>query len=175
VYGFAESVYGDSQCRGYFTYAPALLSREQKSKSDEDVKVAESDLHRTMKSIVREDLEVDDYTVVEEPLFPPADWLHWESYRPDLLGLKSDGRSEQLVIAECETHPNMKRFLAKNYGSLWFQPSVYCDGSIRRILAIPRGRLAALDMQLRQNWEIWIIDVAAHVLKIASIGREEDH
>ena len=132
--------------------------------------MTESDLHRSMKSIVRGHLEMDNYSVVEEPLFPPAEWIHWEAYRPDLLGLRSDDRSEQIVIAECETHPNMKRFTAKNYGSLWFEPSILCDGSIRRILAIPRGRLSALDLELRRRWEIWVLGPTGPILKIPSIG-----
>jgi len=131
--------------------------------------VTESDLHRSMKRIVRSDLELDNYRVVEEPLFPPADWIHWEAYRPDLLGLKSVDRSEQLVIAECETHPSMKRFTAKNYGSLWFEPSVMYEGSIRRILAVPRGRLAALDLELRHRWEIWVLGQSGPLLKIPRI------
>jgi hypothetical protein len=131
--------------------------------------VAESDLHRSMKSMVRRDLEVQDYRVVEEPLHPPVDWIHWEAYRPDLLGHRSDDRSEQVVIAECETHPNMLRFAAKNYSSLWFEPSVTCEGSIRRILAVPRGRLSGVDLGLRRGWEIWILGSTGPMLKIPSI------
>ena len=56
----------------------------------------ESELHRTMKRMIREDLEVEDYRVVEEPLFPPASWIHWEAYRPDLLGFRTDGLTEQV-------------------------------------------------------------------------------
>jgi hypothetical protein len=123
-----------------------------------------------MKKIVRGALEFDNYSVVEEPLHPPAEWIHWEAYRPDLLGMRSDDRSEQIVIAECETRPSMRRFIAKNYASLWFEPSILCDGSIRRILAIPRGRLAALDMELRHRWEIWVLGPTGPILKILSIG-----
>jgi hypothetical protein len=119
--------------------------------------LTESNLHRSMKQLVKEELESDRYRVLEEPLFPPANWIHWEAYRPDLLGLRCDDRSEQLVIAECETHPQMKRFSAKNFGSLWFEPSVIRNGSIRRILAIPRGRLSSVDLRIRSHWEIWVI------------------
>jgi len=132
--------------------------------------VTESDLHRAMKRMVRGDLEVENYRVVEEPLFPPAGRIHWEAYRPDLLGFRSGDRSEQIVIAECETRPIMKRFLAKNYESLWFEPSILCDGSIRRILAIPRGRLSALDLELRHRWEIWVLGSTGPISKISTIG-----
>jgi hypothetical protein len=129
----------------------------------------ESDLHRSMKGMIRQALEVERYRVMEEPLYPPARWIHWESYRPDLLGLRSDNTSEQLVIVECETHPNMKRLLAKNFASLWFEPSVLRDGSIRRILAIPRGNLSKLDLRLRNRWEVWILGATGPLVKIPTI------
>jgi hypothetical protein len=129
----------------------------------------ESDLHRSMKGMVKQVLEVERYRVMEEPLYPPARWIHWESYRPDLLGLRSDNTSEQLVIVECETHPNMKRLLAKNFASLWFEPSVLRDGSIRRILAIPRGNLSKLDLRLRNRWEVWILGATGPLVKIPMI------
>lgn len=123
-----------------------------------------------MKQVVRRDLEVEHYRVLEEPLFPPARWIHWDGYRPDLLGLRSDDREEELVIAECETHPNMKRFTSKNFHTLWFEPSVLREGSIRRILAIPHGRLSSLDMKLRHQWEIWVVGPGGPALKIPSVG-----
>lgn len=131
--------------------------------------MAESGLHRSMKRIVRSELESDSYRVVEEPLYPPADWIHWESYRPDLLGLRSDDTSECLVIAECETHPSMRRFSAKNYRSLCFEPSVLRNGSIRRVLAVPHGKLSALDMSLRHGWEVWVIGQSRPTLKIPAL------
>lgn len=132
--------------------------------------MAESELHRSMKRIVRDSLEKENYRVVEEPLFPPASWIHWDHYRPDLLGLRSDDSLEELVIVECETRPSMKRFVSKNYGSLWFEPSVTRDGSVRRILAVPRGKLSVLDLRLRHGWEIWVMGTTAPVTKIASIA-----
>ena len=133
--------------------------------------MTESDLHRFMKQMVREDLESDHYRVVEEPLVPPAQWVHWEAYRPDLLGLRSDERTEQLVIAECETHPSTQRLIAKNYNTLWFEPSVLREGSVRRILAIPRGSLSALDLRIRRQWEIWVLGPTGIKMKIPSLGR----
>lgn len=132
--------------------------------------MTESGLHRSMKAIMKAELESEDYQVMTEPAFPPANWVHWESYRPDLLGLRSDETSESLVIAECETHPSMRRFSAKHYGSLWFEPSVLREGSIRRILAVPRGKLSALDLTLRRGWEIWVIGKTGPMLKIPTAG-----
>ena len=131
--------------------------------------MTESELHLSMKQMVREQLEVDDYRVIEEPLYPPTRWLHWEGYRPDLLGYKYDIQKEQIAIVECETHPSTKKFVSKNYGSLWFEPSVLRQGSIRRILAIPRGKLSAIDLRLRRQWEIWVLGKSGPLVKISSI------
>ncbi len=54
-------------------------------------RVGESALHRSMKAIVRSELERGRYAVVEEPLYPPGDKASWRSYRPDLLGYRSEG------------------------------------------------------------------------------------
>jgi len=119
-----------------------------------------------MKGVVRLELESEDYRVVEEPLLPPFDWVSWSTYRPDLLGFKGEG----LVVVECETQPNMRRFRSKNYSSLWFQPSLDREGSLRRILAVPRGKLGAVDLRLRRGWEIWVIGERGSTLKIPSLG-----
>jgi hypothetical protein len=110
-----------------------------------------------MKSVARQELETEDYSVVEEPLYPLADWMSWSAYRPDLLGYRESVSGEELAIVECETRPSMNRFRSKNYSSLWFQPRLLREGSIRRILAVPKGRLGAVDMRLREDWEIWVL------------------
>jgi len=110
-----------------------------------------------MKAVVRHELEREEYAVVEEPLFPPVDWVSWSTYRPDLLAYRESGTGEELAIVECETRPSMKRFRSKNYASLWFQPRLLRQGSIRRILAVPRGKLGAVDLRLRREWEIWVL------------------
>ncbi len=110
-----------------------------------------------MKAIVRNELEDERYAVVEEPLFPPREKVFWSSYRPDLMGYRSEGGIEELVLVECETHPNMRRLGAKNFTSVWFQPYIFRSGAVRRILAVPQGKLGAVDMRIRDKWEVWVI------------------
>ena len=119
--------------------------------------MAESALHRSMKSAVRTELENDHYVVVEEPVFPPTLRISWHAYRPDLLAYRRSGASEEIAIVECETNPSMRRFASKNFASLTFQPLVLTVASIRRVLAIPRGKLRTVDLRLRERWEIWIL------------------
>jgi len=132
--------------------------------------VAESTRHRTMKAIVRSELEGDRYSVVEEPLFPPRGKAHWESYRPDLLGYRSEGGSEEMVLVECETRPSMRRFRSKNYSSVWFQPYLFRKGAIRRILAVPQGKLGAVDMSIRRGWEVWVVGPHTALEKLDSLA-----
>lgn len=128
--------------------------------------MAESSIHRSMKEAARTELERECYQVVEEPLFPPTRWISWSGYRPDLLGYRSDGHTQELVVVECETHPCMHRFLAKNFSTLSFQPSITRVGSIRRILAVPQGRLHDVDLSLRRRWDIWLIGCTGSVQKL---------
>lgn len=123
-----------------------------------------------MKEVVRTELEHERYQVVEEPLFPPARWITWSGYRPDLLGYRSDNQTQELVVVECETHPSMHRFLAKNFSSLSFQPSITRAGSIRRILAVPQGKLHTVDLSLRRHWDIWLVGHAGSVQKLLKLG-----
>jgi hypothetical protein len=126
-----------------------------------------------MKLIVRRELEEESYSVQEEPLFPPTRRVSWTSYRPDLLGHRNEGGEEEFVIAECETHPNMRRFRAKNFSSVWFQPYLFQTGSIRRVLAVPQGSLPAVDLGLRDQWEIWVLGRELPMCKIGLLGRTE--
>ena len=126
----------------------------------------ESLVHKTMKEVVRAELEREHYSVVEEPLFIPGEKLAWSSYRPDLLGYKRDNGSEEVVLVECETHPSMRRFGLKNHSSVWLQPSLPMNGSVRRILAVRRGWLRAVDMELRSQWEIWVLGEAGPLVRI---------
>jgi hypothetical protein len=119
--------------------------------------LAESRVHLSMKTVARQELEKEGYAVVEEPGIPPGKKVTWSSYRPDLMGYRSEGGVEELVLVECETRPNMRRLLAKNHSSVWFQPYLYRRGSVRRILAIPQGKLGSVDMGIRKAWEVWVL------------------
>jgi len=122
-----------------------------------------------MKAIVRHELELERYAVVEEPLSPPRDKASWTSYRPDLMGYRSEGGAEQLVLVECETHPNMRRLGTKNFSSVWFQPHLFRRGSVRRILAVPQGSLRSVDMKIRDKWEIWVVGLNAPMEKLPAL------
>ena len=119
--------------------------------------MAESRLHLSMKAIVRSELEREEYVVVEEPLFPPREKVSWSSYRPDLLGYRSKDGTEEIALVECETHPNMRRLGAKRYGTVWLQPYLFRRGSVRKILAVPQGKLSSVDLRIRDEWEVWVV------------------
>jgi len=146
-----------------------LLSREEIFDDSNGIRVPESPVHRSMKDIVRNELRSEDYRVVEEPLSPPTEWISWSTYRPDLLGYRMERQAEELVIVECETHPNMNRFLAKNFCSLSFQCSIFREGSIRRILAVPQGKLGSVDLKLRRNWEVWVLGQTRTIEKMTKL------
>jgi len=145
-------------------------SRREISLSGIDLGVAESRVHRSMKAIVKSELQKEDYAVVEEPLFPPGERVSWSSYRPDLLGYKSDGGAEELVLVECETHPNMRRLGSKNYSGVWFQPYLFTKGSVRRILAVPQGKLGSVDMKIRNEWDVWIVGANSAMTKYPALA-----
>ncbi len=131
--------------------------------------MAESPVHRSMKAVVRGELEREDYAVIEEPLFPPGEKVSWSSYRPDLLGYRSKGGAEEIVLVECETRPNMKRLGAKRHSSVWFQPYLFRTGSVRRILAVPQGRLGSVDMKIRGEWEVWVVGPSAPLARFPRV------
>ena len=131
--------------------------------------VAESATHRSMKAIVRHELEAEGYAVVEEPPVPPGEKVVWAAYRPDLLGYRSKGGDEDLVIVECETHPNMRRLGSKNSSTVWFQPFLFRNGSVRRILAVPQGKLGSVDMRIRSEWDVWVVGASSPMAKYPAL------
>ena len=131
--------------------------------------VAESQTHRSMKAIVKNELELEDYAVVEEPLFPPGEKVSWSSYRPDLLGYKSREGTEEVVLVECETNPYMKRLGAKNHSSVWFQPYLFGRGCVSRILAVPLGKLRLVDMSIRDEWEVWVVGSSSPLARFPKV------
>jgi len=127
-----------------------------------------------MKRMVRSELESEGYLIVEEPIWPPIRRISWFAYRPDLVGIRRDSRAEEIVVVECETRPSMRRFRSKNFSSLSFQASVLHEGSIRRILAVPRGRLHSVDLRLRDRWEVWLLGEFQPTLKLATFRPSGD-
>jgi hypothetical protein len=123
-----------------------------------------------MKAVMAGELEREDYAVIQEPLLPPNPRLSWASYRPDVLGYRGSADEEQVAVVECETRPNMKRFAKKNHSSLWFQPFLHRRGTVRRILAVPQGRLRAVDMRLRGEWEVWVLGDSRPICRIDRLG-----
>ena len=132
--------------------------------------MAESRVHRSMKAIVKSELQKEDYAVVEEPLFPPGERVSWSSYRPDLLGYRSNGGAEELVLVECETHPNMRRLRSKKYSTVWLQTYLFREGSLRKILAVPQGKLGSVDMKIRSEWEVWVVGPRSPMERFSQVG-----
>jgi hypothetical protein len=118
-----------------------------------------------MKSVVRQELERERYVVVEEPPSPLGEKVTWTSYRPDLLGYRSEEGREELVLVECETHPNMKRLREKNAFSVSLQPYLFGHGSVRRVLAVPQGKLGSVDLRIRDCWEVWVVGTVSTMEK----------
>ncbi len=131
-----------------------------------------------MKAVVRADLEREGYAVVEEPL-SCLEWrTHWSGYRPDLLGHKSEDEIESIALVECETRPSTARLLSKRFRSVWFQPVLLRRGWVRRILAVHQGRLGGIDMLVRSEWEIWIVNSTRVLQRLRSLperGTRYDH
>jgi len=123
-----------------------------------------------MKAIVKAELVREDYEVIEEPLFPPGERVSWSSYRPDLLGYRSNEGSEELVLVECETRPNMRRLQAKQYRTVSFQTYLSRRGSLRKILAVPQGRLRSVDMRIRSEWEVWVVGSSSPMERFLRVG-----
>ncbi len=120
--------------------------------------MSESALHRNMKSVVASELTKEGYEVIEEPFWPPNQFISWEAYRPDLLGLIHTDNTEEYALVECETQPGMKRILTKNIWRVELQSKIDRQPRLRRILVVPRGKLSALDLKLRRSCEIWVAD-----------------
>jgi hypothetical protein len=51
----------------------------------------------------------------------------------------------------------MKRLGEKNASSVSFQPYLFRKGSVRRILAVPRGKLRSVNLRIRDSWEVWVV------------------
>ncbi len=120
--------------------------------------MAESDLHRRLKESVSRELQKEGYSIFEEPIFSPSPSVGWCRYRPDLFGAKTNQEGEDFVLVECETRPSTKKLISKNFQGVWLQTHISHANHMRRILAIPPGTLRGLDLRVRREWEIWIVE-----------------
>jgi len=123
--------------------------------------MAESLLHRRMKESVWRELTGEGYSVFFEPPYSPSRFMTWASYRPDLFGVRAAAGRQEYALVECETRPSVSRLASKNFRSVDVQTRLNSDLSLRRILVVPRGKLASLDSSVRRSWETWIFEGGA--------------
>ncbi len=111
-----------------------------------------------MKEEASHELAEEGYVVFFEPLYAPSRYMSWASYRPDVFGMRAgDGRQEYALV-ECETRPSERRLASKNFRSVDIQTRLNSDLSLRRILVVPRGKLAGVRPSVRRSWETWIYE-----------------
>jgi hypothetical protein len=128
------------------------------TKASTDTGMGESDLHLRMKESVSRELAEEGYSVFFEPPYAPSSFLSWVSYRPDLFGMRGGPGRQEYALVECETRPSGRRLASKNFRSVDVQTRLNSDLSLRRILVVPRGKLASIDSSVRRSWETWIYD-----------------
>ncbi|MBI2185459.1 MAG: hypothetical protein HYU39_10950 [Thaumarchaeota archaeon] len=131
--------------------------------------MSESPIHKAPKETVARDLNNEGYRVFFEPLYSPLENIDWRRYHPDLLAVRKRPEGEDIVVVECETKPNIRRLESKNLASLRIQSKLFHQAHLRRILVIPAGRLGSLDLKVRREWEIWIVEKYGKPMKIPVI------
>ncbi len=120
--------------------------------------MAESDLHRRMKERVSRQLAEEGYSLFLEPPYAPSRFLTWDSYRPDILGIRASAGMQEYAFVECETHPSTRRLDSKNFRSVEVQTRLNSELSLRLIVVVPRGTLRGLDPSVRRAWETWLYE-----------------
>ena len=120
--------------------------------------VGESVLHLQMKEMASRELAGEGYLVFYEPPFAPSWYMQWRAYRPDLFGVRTAPDRQEYALVECETRPSTRRLVAKNFKSVDVQTRLHSQLSLRRILVVPRGRMACVDPSVRLAWEMWIYE-----------------
>ena len=114
-----------------------------------------------MKERVSQQLAEEGYAVFFEPPCAPSRYLSWVSYRPDILGIRASEGRQEYALVECETRPSERRLASKNYKSVDIQTTLHSELLLRRILVVPRGKLASVDRSVRRSWETWIYEGGA--------------
>jgi hypothetical protein len=111
-----------------------------------------------MKEGVSRELAREGYSIFFEPPYSPSILLRWASYRPDVLGIKASEEVQEYVFVECETRPSGRKLAAKNFRSVEAQARLGRQLSLRKILVLPRGKLACVEPAVRHQWEMWIFE-----------------
>jgi hypothetical protein len=111
-----------------------------------------------MKESVSRELAEEGYSVFQEPPYAPSQFMSWASYRPDLFGIRASIERQEYALVECETKPSARKLSAKNFRSVNVQTRLNSELSVRKILVVPRGMLAAVDPSVRRTWEMWIYE-----------------
>jgi len=131
--------------------------------------MTESGLHLFMKQVAVDALNEEGFLTFLEPEYPPVDHVRWANYRPDIFGVKRTDETDEYVFVECETRPASSLLTRKKISSITVQRELLREANQRLILAIPAGRLRALDMKLRSRWELWLISSRSG--EITRVGR----
>jgi hypothetical protein len=120
--------------------------------------MGESDLHRRMKERVSRQLAEEGYALFFEPPYTPSRFVTWESYRPDILGIRASAGMQEYALVECETNPSTRGLDSKNFRSVEVQTRLNSELSLRLIVVVPRGTLRGLDPSVRRSWETWVYE-----------------
>jgi len=128
----------------------------------------ESDLHGLLQETVLEELGREGYEIYVEPPNPPLGRLTWSSYRPDILGVIREEIGLSVVLAECETNPDVRRVKTKTSKigrTFKMQKRLNEKHLIRLLLVIPAGALHKVNHRpIRSFWEIWIVNKKGEII-----------
>lgn len=139
------------------------------------MKVGETAFHKLLKRTVMSELLREGYVLYAEPTEAPIERLHWDSFRPDILGINSTKDEIRLVLVECETNPSKTRVLQKTWQmqqTFSLQTRLNERQAIRPLLIIPPLTLHRVNISaIRRFWEMWIISQRGDIIhKLPSIG-----
>ncbi len=141
---------------------PVLTTFLYHSKPSYSVNRMEGSFHFFFFFSVSAELERNGYDFILEPAESPFDRITWNYYRPDIFGISSREAEVKIVLAECETEPNIRRMGLKTQKIrrwLSLQKRLNEKHDLRLLLAIPSGKLKRINTSsIRSFWDIWIIN-----------------
>ena len=121
-----------------------------------------------MKSAVSSELERSGFVLHFEPFESPFERINWNRYRPDIFGVAAERAELRIVVAECETEPNVRRISNKTQKIrkwLRFQKKLNEEHDFCFLLAIPSGKLKKVNtIAVRRFWDIWILNNKGSIL-----------